>query len=282
MKKYKCLVTGSNGFLGRNLVEHLLIKGHSVDTLDQTRSDLDHKYLKHFNLDICDYKTLKKKIKTSYDYIFHFAAISDIENSTQYPYLTFNTNISGTLNMLNIMLLSHSKNFIFSSSIYVNSNQGSFYRISKTACEEILFEYEKRFKINFKVFRYGSIFGKYSPEKNKINKIKSVYHNRKKAYIDGTGDEVRRYISVDSALKKTLDLSFNNSKNKFYEITGKKKTTLKSLTNKLNKKLGVERIKFTNKVNQDHYIFNPNNKEKILFKKVYCDNEDLEKYILKN
>ena len=57
---------------------------------------------------------------------------------------------------------------MFASTIYVYSDLGSFYRVSKQACEKIIEEYQREFNISYTILRYGSLYG---PRSNKTNGI---------------------------------------------------------------------------------------------------------------
>ena len=51
------------------------------------------------------------------------------------------------------------RRFVLASSIYVYSNQGSFYRTTKQACEHLVHDYHERFGLDFTVLRFGSLYG---------------------------------------------------------------------------------------------------------------------------
>ncbi|WP_342508861.1 dTDP-glucose 4,6-dehydratase [Sporosarcina sp. FSL K6-2383] len=108
----KVLVTGGAGFIGANFLQYIT-KEYSdyviinIDNLTYASDftniqDLEklgnYQFLK---VDICDEKSVSKIIKTNeIDTIIHFAAESHVDNSIENPYIFAETNIMGTLNLL--------------------------------------------------------------------------------------------------------------------------------------------------------------------------------------
>ena len=91
MKKiYKSIVTGGAGFIGSNLVDHLVKNNHKVVVVDNfstgRRSNLSHikNKIKILNIDISKEKNLEKHFK-NIDYVFHLAGLADIVPSIENP-----------------------------------------------------------------------------------------------------------------------------------------------------------------------------------------------------
>ncbi len=106
----KVLVTGAAGFIGSHLVETLLNKGASVKAFVHynSRNDIGNlNYLEEHQLknieiifgDIQDSRVIRSSVK-SCDYVFHLAALIGIPYSYIAPNSYVNTNIIGTLNIL--------------------------------------------------------------------------------------------------------------------------------------------------------------------------------------
>ena len=109
----KVLITGINGFIGKNLAEALYQKGiYSIDGLG--RSDYCNIKIKnYFSVDISNFDELKKKIENHYDIIFHCAGSANVPQSVRFPYFDFKSNMIGTFNMLEFARLTKSGKFIF-------------------------------------------------------------------------------------------------------------------------------------------------------------------------
>ena len=127
----------------------------------------------------------------------------------------------GTANILKSCVLGNVKKYILASSIYADSSQGGFYRVSKQASELMTAEYGKVFKLNYTILRYGSIYGPRSNLNNGLFKI--VYDAVKKKIIyRGTQKAVRSYIHVLDAAKASADILNSQFNKKVVLIKGKK------------------------------------------------------------
>ena len=106
MKKIKSIVTGGAGFIGSNLVDKLVKKGHTVIVIDNfisgKKSNLSHhsrKNVKIVKLDISQDKNLSKYFR-GVNYVFHLAGLAEIIPSIKDPAKYFINNTLGTLNIL--------------------------------------------------------------------------------------------------------------------------------------------------------------------------------------
>lgn len=253
----KCLVTGGSGFLGSHVADELLKAGHKVIIYDLKKSKWIKKKHKFIKGDILDKKKLSIALK-SVDVIYHLAALADLDLSLNNPIKTVNYNILGTVNILDLAKTKKIKRIIFASSIYVNSEQGGFYRVSKKAAEEYVEEYGKRFGINFTILRFGSLYGTRSDKSNGLRKIIESGIDKKSITYYGNLKSVRKYINVIDAAKSCVKILSKKYKNKFLIIHGKKSFAIKTVL-KIIQKMFTEKkeIKFNIKKSIGHYINNP-------------------------
>lgn len=99
------LVTGGAGFIGSNIVDELLRRGHDVTVLDDFSSGKEEnladaaKEIRLIRGSICDLDTAKEACKGA-DYVLHLAARTSVPRSVAEPLDTNRVNIDGTLNML--------------------------------------------------------------------------------------------------------------------------------------------------------------------------------------
>jgi len=123
MEEIRSLVTGGAGFLGSHLVDHLIKNGHQVIALDNevngSWSKLshwqDHPRLKLVNQDILELTDNDPNFK-NLDYVFHLAGIECPVTSLKKPEIFMDTNIKGTVNVLQASKQSKLKKFVFASS----------------------------------------------------------------------------------------------------------------------------------------------------------------------
>ena len=253
----KCLVTGGSGFLGSHVADELLKAGHKVVIYDLKKSNWIKKKHKFIKGDILDKKKLNNALK-SIDVIYHLAALADLDLSLKNPIKTVNYNILGTVNILDLAKIKKIKRIIFASSIYVNSEQGSFYRVSKKAAEEYVEEYSKKFGINYTILRFGSLYGARSDKSNGLRKIIESGIDKKYITYFGNPRSVRKYINVIDAAKSCVKILSSNYKNKYLILNGKKSFPIKSVL-KMVQKMYLEKkeIRFNIKKAVGHYINNP-------------------------
>lgn len=99
------LVTGGAGFIGSNIVDELLRRGHNVTVLDDFSSgkeeNLSHALAKIRLIrgDICDLEAAREACEGA-DYVLHLAARTSVPRSVKDPIETNHVNIDGTLNVL--------------------------------------------------------------------------------------------------------------------------------------------------------------------------------------
>lgn len=119
----KCLVTGGAGFIGSHLVELLISQGHEVVVLDNLTSgrlknlttvEKSPKFT-FFEADIRDIKALGPAFH-GVDWVFHLAGLADIVPSIEMPDQYFNTNVTGTFNILECAKASGVKRIVYAAS----------------------------------------------------------------------------------------------------------------------------------------------------------------------
>ena len=130
-------------------------------------------------------------------------------------------NILGNATILDAAKDAKIKRFVYSSTIYVYSSFGGFYRCSKQAAETYIEEYQRKYGLDFTVLRYGTVYGPRSNGNNSVHRyIKQAIESRK-ITVAGTGDEMREYIHVRDLAKLSVDvLEPEEYKNQHVNITG--------------------------------------------------------------
>ncbi len=98
------LVTGGAGFIGSHLVDLLLEKGHHIRVLDnlccgRPSNIPQHPYIELIQQDIRDQKAIEACFN-GVDYVFHLAALADIVPSIEKAQAYYETNVTGTFNIL--------------------------------------------------------------------------------------------------------------------------------------------------------------------------------------
>lgn len=186
MKK-KIIVTGSSGYIGSHTMAELLIDesfdpigidnfSNSFPEVNRRLEKISHKTFRHYNIDICDLNALEdvvKKEKEIYG-IIHFAAFKAVGESCEKPHKYYKNNITGLINMLEIVRNLNIRKFIFSSScsVYGNADElpvtentplkfpESPYAHTKSVGEEIIRQYARLFpSTDYILLRYFNPVG---------------------------------------------------------------------------------------------------------------------------
>lgn len=208
--KYNILVTGGAGFLGSHVADRLSEEGHRVTVFDIKPSSFIKKNQTMVVGDIREREVVFEAAREQ-DFVFHFGAIADIDDAEHRPYDTMEVNVMGTANLLEACRAHGVDRIVFASSIYVYSNAGGFYRVSKHACELLLEEYKKKYDLDYTILRFGTLYGTRSDVHNSVFRYLKEALETGKILFRGRGDEVREYIHVkDSAdiCLKILDEKF--------------------------------------------------------------------------
>lgn len=204
----KCLVTGSNGFIGSSLLNELKKRDNiEIRTLERDKYDLlDKKSLNHLVEDL--------------DFIFHLAGLS---SRKELPEDLLKTNVLGTLNLLEAIKEKKTK-FIFPSTFNSYSVKQdktplkeheelqpiNFYGLTKKQAEEVIFNSG----IEGIIFRISNVFGPgLRPEYTSVIST-FVYRalNNEKITISGDGEQIRDFIYVEDVVKmltKCLDIEIS-------------------------------------------------------------------------
>ena len=255
----KALVTGSSGFLGSHIVDALYDNDIEPILFDSKESMYKKSFYNEYIGDILDFSDIKNAAKDC-DVIFHFAAQADISKSTELPVQTIKANILGTQNVLEVARELKISRLIFASTVYVYSELGSFYRVSKQSCEKIIEEYKRQFNIDYTILRYGSLYGPRANEFNAINDFLIQALKNNKIIRKGNGEELREYIHVKDAALSTVEALGSKFKNKYLIIAGNQPIKIKDLLTMIKEifENNIE-VKYVDETEADHYQITPYN-----------------------
>ena len=217
------LVTGAAGFIGSNLVDYLLERGHTVVCVDNESADNDKFHWKHesgmsINVkgDITDYKFMKN-VFAGVDYVFHLAAESRLQPAIENPIRAVTKNCVGTTVMLQCAREVGVKRFIYSStsSGYGNNPYPNVetqpddslnpYSASKVAAEKFCKMYTDLYGLETVILRYFNVFGDRSPTKGQYAPVIGIFQRQRDAgeplTIVGDGSQRRDFVHVEDVAR---------------------------------------------------------------------------------
>ncbi len=223
----KVLVTGCAGFIGSHLVERLLEEGHCVIGIDNMRTGnqsnmvafSSHPEFSFIKADVCD-PSLKSKLSSDIDLVFHLAAISSVTASIEDPILVNRNNVTGIVNVLDIARALDVSRAVFSSSAAVYGNPEKMpiveetpvnplspYAASKIAGEEYVKAFHETYGIETTILRYFNVYGPrqaYSEYSGVISIFVNQAIRSEPITVEGDGEQTRSFVYVTDVARGTV------------------------------------------------------------------------------
>jgi nucleoside-diphosphate-sugar epimerase len=255
MEKY--LITGGAGFIGSNIAEELVKRGHPVRIIDNfftgKRENISS-FLDKIELiegDIRDYDACSRALE-GVDFVLHQAALSSVPRSIKDPLLTNDINIKGTLNVLLASRDLGVKKFVFASSAAVYGDNSTLpkkegnvgnplspYALSKLVGEKYCWIFSQIFGLSTVCLRYFNIFGpRQDPSSQYAAAIPNFITRMLKGEsptIFGDGEQSRDFAYVFNVVEANILASkAKDVSGEVFNIGCGKETSVNSLVFKLN------------------------------------------------
>jgi UDP-glucuronate 4-epimerase len=226
----RILVTGGAGFIGSHLVERLLAAGHTVVILDDFNDFYDPQ-IKRANIaglakdvtvhrvDLSDHASVQNLFqRENFEVIAHLAARAGVRPSIQYPQLYYNTNVIGTLHLLEAARITGAQRFIFasSSSVYGASKTVPFsedqhltqtlspYAATKIAGEFLCSTYSHLYQLRVVALRYFTVYGARQRPDLAIHQFTRRIYAGQPIEQFGDGTTRRDYTYIDDVIQGTM------------------------------------------------------------------------------
>ena len=264
MEKSKILITGGAGFIGSNLCNYFLSRGHEIICLDNFATGHRHNitsFLENTNFtliegDIRNFSDCQKAIEGC-DFVLHQAALGSVPRSIKDPMTTNDVNVTGFLNMLTAARDAKVKRFVYaaSSSTYGDSeslpkvedvigNPLSPYAITKYVNELYASIFSSTYGIETIGLRYFNVFGRHQDPNGAyaavIPKFVMQLMNHESPVVNGDGNFSRDFTYIDNVVQMNeLAMSTQNPKavNTVYNTAFGDRNTLNDLIKYLKKYL---------------------------------------------
>jgi UDP-glucuronate 4-epimerase len=261
----RILVTGGAGFIGSHLVERLIADGHNVAILDDFNDFYDPK-IKHGNIsrvakevavydvDLRDEEKVARLFqKEKFDTIFHLAARAGVRPSIQQPQLYYNTNVAGTLHLLEGARASAVDRFVLasSSSVYGAAKKVPFseeehltqtlspYAATKVAAEFLCSTYAHLHQMRIVALRYFTVYGARQRPDLAIHQFTRKIHAGEPIDQFGNGSTRRDYTYIDDIIQGTIAaLKYDGPMFDVFNLGESETNQLKDLIAAIEKALG--------------------------------------------
>ncbi len=251
------IITGGAGFIGSHLVDKFIEKGEEVVVIDNFEfSGMENlrEGVKILNHDISKESFVEDvfdKVRGA-KAIFHYAADPDVRRSKDKPKRSFEINVKGTYNVLELARKLDS-DFVFASTsavygrakviptpesaeIKAESNYGA----SKIAGEAYTMSFSNTYGIRATILRYANIFGDRSTHGVMFDFFHKLKKDREKLEILGNGMQEKSYLYIKDAVNATL-LAYEKQDKKLdvFNIGSEEKLTVREIAKEISSYLGL-------------------------------------------
>ena len=238
MTKY--IITGGAGFIGSHIVEHLVKKNKKVvvlDNLSTGRIENLRDFKKKIKFIKCDISKKGKWMKEFQGrcYIFHIAALADIVPSIQNPTKYFESNVTGTLNVLEASRRAKIVKFLYSASSSCYGMPSTFptkenekidtmypYALTKKLGEDLIQHWSKIYKIPFISLRLFNVYGTRSRTSGTYGAMFGVFLaqkiSNKPFTIVGSGLQSRDFTYVSDIVDAFITAQKSKVSNEIFNV----------------------------------------------------------------
>ncbi len=268
------IVTGCAGFIGWKVAGQLLANDNTVIGLDNMNDYYDPglkewrlQFLKKennftfFKADISDFAAVRKIFSADkIDAVINLAARAGVRASVLNPWVYLDTNVKGTLNLLEAARLTGVKNFVFasSSSVYGINSKVPFseedpitcpispYATTKRAGELMCFTYSHLYNIPVTCLRFFTVYGEKGRPDMAIAKFTRLIADGKEIQVYGDGSARRDFTYIGDIVAGLLHSIYKPSRYEIINLGGSNTVELSSVISLIEANLGKKaRIKYT-------------------------------------
>ena len=293
----KILVTGSEGFIGSHLVEYLVRKGYSVKAFVLYNSfnskgwlnKIENKILSEIEIfygDIRNIDSTNLAVKNCKS-VLHLASLIGIPYSYETPQSYLDTNVKGSLNILQSSLNESIDNFIHTSTSEVYGNCKIFpinedqqlkgqspYSASKIAADQLAYSFYSSYDLPVRIIRPFNTYGPRQSLRAIIPTIISQVMNTKNDSIKLGSTSPKRDLTYVNDTVRAFEMMLKNKKinGEVINVGSGFEITIKDLANLIAKIFEKKKIKFIS----DKKRIRPKNSE---VNRLLCDNRKAKKLL---
>ncbi|MBV9926820.1 MAG: NAD-dependent epimerase/dehydratase family protein [Acidobacteria bacterium] len=253
----KIAVTGGSGFIASHVIDQLVEVGAEVVAIDHRvrphRPDVQFE-----DVDILNLSSLIQATRGC-EYVFHLAAVSNVNHAHKYPVYTVELNVTGTANVLEAARLNGARRVFFASTVWVYTgtrgggpldedepfhlpDAGHIYTSSKIASEMIIHNYWQLYRQPFTILRYGIPYGPRMREELVIPIFIRKALRGEPIRIEGDGSQYRNYVYVEDLARAHVLAMSARAENQVYNLEGAEKISITEIARTIDRVLGGGRV----------------------------------------
>jgi UDP-glucuronate 4-epimerase len=224
-------VTGVAGFIASRVAEYLIMDGHTVVGVDNLNDAYDVRMkdyrLRHLQtlpgfsfhkLDISDKSIVEQFKSEKFDAVINLAARAGVRASVEDPWVFVETNVIGTLNMLELCRQSGTKKFLLASTSSIYGEDPPYptpetaptdrplqpYAASKKGAEALSHSYHYLHDLDVSVVRYFTVYGPAGRPDLALFRFTQWISEGRPVQIYGDGEQSRGFTYLDDIARGTI------------------------------------------------------------------------------
>lgn len=227
----KYLITGAAGFIAWRVAELLINEGHTVIGVDNMNDAYDvrmkeyrlyklqamHGFTFH-KLDIADQAIIERFKHEKFDAVINLAARAGVRSSVENPWIYLESNVTGTLNMLELCRITGTQKFLLASTSSIYGANPPYptpetassdaplqpYAASKKGAEAMAHAYHYLYNLDISVVRYFTVYGPAGRPDLALFRFTQWISEGRPVQVYGDGGQSRGFTYLDDIARGTL------------------------------------------------------------------------------
>jgi len=224
-------VTGAAGFIASRVAEYLINDGHTVVGIDNLNDAYDVRMKEYrlgnlqalpgftfHKLDISEKSIVEQFAKDKFDAVINLAARAGVRTSVENPWVYLESNVTGTLNMLELCRATGTKKFLLASTSSIYGADPPYptpetassdrplqpYAASKKGAEALAHAYHYLYDIDVSVVRYFTVYGPAGRPDLALFRFTQWINEGRPVQIYGDGEQSRGFTYLDDIARGTI------------------------------------------------------------------------------
>lgn len=225
------LVAGAAGFIGARTSELLIKDGHTVVGVDNMNDAYDRRMKEYrlrrlqsapeftfHQLDISDRSMIDRFKDQTFEGVINLAARAGVRASVENPWVFVESNVTGTLNLLEICRQTGTKKFVVASTSSIYGSNPPYptpesassseplqpYAASKKGAEAMCHAYHHLYGIDISVVRYFTVYGPAGRPDLALFRFVQWISEGRPVQVNGNGEQSRGFTYIDDIARGTI------------------------------------------------------------------------------